>query len=46
MGSDGDGEVAERNTSGDVRVGDEENSTEGGKSRLVQLLEITGNKII
>lgn len=37
MGSDGDGEVAERNTSGDVRVGDEENSTEGGKSRLFNL---------
>lgn len=37
MGSDGDGEVAERNAASDVRVGNEEDSTEGGESGLFNL---------
>lgn len=36
MGSDGNGEVAERNAASDVRVGNEKDSTEGGESGLVQ----------
>lgn len=36
MGSDGNGEVAERNAASDVRVRNEEDSTKGGEGRLVQ----------